>query len=227
MKNENSNLKVWNEVSETNPNFTKKVEYGTRSFTTINATYQLEQATRLWGSYGHKWGIKSLDLDFKPLDKEQILAIGRAVFYYPVEDKEASFPISSSIFVQEYNNRYKSVMIDDEFAKKLETDITTKALSKLGFAADVFFGKYDDNKYLNDLKEKYKKETPPPPPPPKKESKQAMKASQKAIDTLVVYAKDGEFERVEKNLHYYDETNIIITKKDRAMIEDIVKALKE
>ncbi len=161
------------------------------------------------------------------MDKEQILAIGRAVFYYPVEDKEASFPISSSIFVQEFNRSYKSVMVDDEFAKKLETDITTKALSKLGFAADVFFGKYDDNKYLNELREKYKKETPPPPPPPKKKSKQAYKASQKAIDTLVIYAKKAEFEKVEKNLHYYDETNIIISKEDRAMIEEIVNSLKE
>ena len=39
--------------------------------------------------------------------------------------------------------------------KKMETDVTTKALSKLGFNADVFMGLYDDNRYVNQMKEEF------------------------------------------------------------------------
>ena len=35
--------------------------------------------------------------------------------------------------------------------KKVATDALTKGLSKLGFNADVFMGKFDDNKYVNSL----------------------------------------------------------------------------
>ena len=41
--------------------------------------------------------------------------------------------------------------IDDNFAKKLETDTLTKAISKLGFNADIFMGKFDDVKYLAEV----------------------------------------------------------------------------
>jgi len=41
---------------------------------------------------------------------------------------------------------------DDDFAKKMETNTVSKALSKLGFSADVFLGKFDDNKYVVDQK---------------------------------------------------------------------------
>jgi hypothetical protein len=61
-------------------------------------------------------------------------------------------PIHSSIRYQ-VNGR-----IDDDFFKKVATDALTKGLSKLGFNADVFMGKFDDNKYVNSLKEKFSKE---------------------------------------------------------------------
>ena len=47
--------------------------------------------------------------------------------------------------------------VDDDFFKKVATDALTKGLSKLGFNADVFMGKFDDNKYVSTLTEKYTK----------------------------------------------------------------------
>lgn len=37
--------------------------------------------------------------------------------------------------------------VDDEPSKKSLTDATTKALSSLGFSADVYFGMFDDTEY--------------------------------------------------------------------------------
>jgi uncharacterized short protein YbdD (DUF466 family) len=42
-------------------------------------------------------------------------------------------------------------MVDADFAKKMETDALTKVLSKMGFNADVFMGRYDDNKYVEQM----------------------------------------------------------------------------
>lgn len=42
-------------------------------------------------------------------------------------------------------------MLDDNFAKKIETDTLTKAISKLGFNADIFMGKFDDVRYLKEI----------------------------------------------------------------------------
>ena len=70
-------------------------------------------------------------------------------YYYKVNGHEVSelheVPIHSSI---KYHN---SGRVDDDFMKKVATDALTKGLSKLGFNADVFMGKFDDNKYVNKL----------------------------------------------------------------------------
>ena len=162
---ENENLKIWESVQETDPKFTKKVTFGA-NFTSINATYQIKNATRVFGMYGDKWGIKSIDYQFIDLVDGQIMILAKAIFQYQMGEEEKSFPISSTIMMQEYSKKWKSLQVDDEWAKKIETDITTKALSKLGFNSDIFMGMYDDNKYLNSINEKYKDVPPPKALPP-------------------------------------------------------------
>ena len=43
--------------------------------------------------------------------------------------------------------------LDSDAGKKATTDGITKLLSQLGFNADVFLGKFDDQKYVDDLRE--------------------------------------------------------------------------
>ena len=50
------NLDIWNEVKETDPRFTKKVSFGARSFTSIDAHYQIRRATEVFGPVGTGWG---------------------------------------------------------------------------------------------------------------------------------------------------------------------------
>jgi hypothetical protein len=44
--------------------------------------------------------------------------------------------------------------VDDECYKKIQTDALTKALSRLGFNADIFMGLWDDNRYVEQVKKK-------------------------------------------------------------------------
>jgi uncharacterized protein YllA (UPF0747 family) len=41
-------------------------------------------------------------------------------------------------------------------AKKIETDTLTKAISKLWFNADIFMGKFDDLRYIEEMNEEFK-----------------------------------------------------------------------
>ena len=156
MSNED-NLEFWNSVEKTDPEHTKKVTAGGRSLTAINAQQQIKNATSKWGMYGRAWGLKDIKLDYvKDLTNNQILAVAQCVFYYP----KGEFEIGSSILVQSWVLSKTYNKVDDDFLKKLETDMTTKSLSKLGFNADVFLGYYDDNKYVTKMIEEFKEPEP-------------------------------------------------------------------
>tara|TARA_R110002020_G_scaffold68061_6_gene178333 strand:- start:601 stop:1236 length:636 start_codon:yes stop_codon:yes gene_type:complete len=139
-------LDLWNEVAKTNPKYTKQVKFGARSFTTINAQYQLLEATKQFGPIGDGWGIK--DEEFWTI-AEGLLGY-KAKLWYKKGTKECQFDINSSINV--YNKRGD---IDDECLKKVTTDALTKGLSKLGFNADIFLGLWDDNRYVAQVQKEF------------------------------------------------------------------------
>ena len=145
------NLELWSRVEKTDPKYTKEVGYG-RKFTSVNAQYQVKNATKEFGLYGSGWGISAIDYQvLDELPHGEVLILAKADFFYP----DGHFPISSTIKMVSYNANKSTLHTDDEWAKKIETDITTKALSKLGFNADVFLGRYDDNRYVNDMKAEF------------------------------------------------------------------------
>jgi len=158
-------MKLWESVCTTDPKFTKMVAQR-GGFTAICAQYQLRTATEQWGPYGSKWGVSNLHYDYVGPEGGAIIeATLEAVFWYP----GGEFPLSTD----------SSYRAGNDTRKKLLTDLTTKALSKLGFNSDVFEGKFDDNKYVSDLKKTAAEKTtapaekttapasPEPPDPPK------------------------------------------------------------
>ena len=144
------NMALWNSVCETDPGNTKHVNQR-GGFTAIGAQSQLMKATEVFGAFGYGWGVKTEHIDKW---EDCGLVIYQATLWFLLEgkDEECYVPIHSSI---QYN---KNGRIDDDFFKKVATDALTKGLSKLGFNADVFMGKFDDNKYVNTLTEKYTKQ---------------------------------------------------------------------
>jgi hypothetical protein len=133
------NLKLWDAVCTTDPAHTKKANVKGNKLTSIKPQYQILQATKQWGSYGSTWGFKNIVLSYEL--KDLGLANFKALFYYPNGEFEAINTISLW-------RDGAQTKIDDEFAKKVETDTLTKCLSKLGFSADVFMGRFDDPRYI-------------------------------------------------------------------------------
>ena len=196
---ENNNLELWNKVERTNPKYTKKANVKGNNITAIAPQYQIKNVTEQFGSYGTSWGFKSLEFDYT-LTESLGLVILHAVFYYP----NGEFPIKNAQSLFMDNAKTK---VDDNFAKKLETDTLTKAISKLGFNADIFMGLFDDVKYLAEVTKEFA-EAPAP-----------IKLSDKAIDDLIAKGK----EEIKKYIKLHEDKKVSLSTKQ---IEKLTGELK-
>lgn len=185
METENKNLELWHKVEKTNPAYTKNANVGGNKITAIAPQYQIMNVTEQFGSYGSTWGFKNIELDYSLLSYD--LCVFKATFFYP----GGEFPIINSIKMFMDNAKTK---VDDNFAKKIETDALTKAISKLGFNADIFMGKFDDVRYVEEMKEEFKS-------PEQKAEEQAVKKEQERLQNI---ASDiAKFTDVEKLGAYF------------------------
>jgi hypothetical protein len=180
---ESEGLRLYKKWGKTDPSITKKVTYGKRSFTTIDAYHQVLLMTEEFGPMG-KWGFKDIDLKV-----EERIATFKGTFFYPA----GSFVIVNSI------STYMKDKIDPDFAKKLMTDSLTKAFSYLLMNADVFLGRFDDARYVNEREQEIKE----------KENKDVSVLRDKAADILVVKADNGlvdadAFDRYKNRLELID-----------------------
>lgn len=141
-------MKLWEQVCKTDPATTKKVNQR-GGFTAVCAQAQIKKATELWGPYGSTWGLEDCQFGLIHNAEGAPLEIYMdALFFYPISLENGNrmcFPISVDAAYRPGNDS----------RKKLMTDATTKALSKLGFNSDVFEGKFDDNKYVSTLKQEF------------------------------------------------------------------------
>lgn len=142
-----------------------------RVTTSINPTYQEQRATELFGPFGIGWGVDIVEERFDPgipfmepvydgngkflgkspmrnADGSIITTVNHTMrinLWYIHNGAKGNIPAYGHT---KYIYQTKSgATCDDEFAKKSLTDATTKALSKLGFSADVYTGLFDDSEY--------------------------------------------------------------------------------
>lgn len=143
----NENLSIWSKVEKTDLAYAKKVNQR-GGYTAISPQYQLKEATKVFGSYGRGFGLSASEFDTSLFDTLGVV-IHKATFFYVVDGKRFEFPISNAIQATTGSGDKKRVDVD--FAKKVETNTTSKALAKLGFNADVFMGMFEDNQYIQEL----------------------------------------------------------------------------
>jgi len=150
----NDNMKLWDAVCETNPADTKHVNQR-GGFTAIGAQSQIREATGQWGPVGAGWGYQ---VDYHELvGKAAVFQFADVTLWYwpdgaPYDTgKQARFgPVRGCCLLVNDKGR-----LDEDAPKKALTDGLTKALSHLGFNADVFLGKFDDCKYVDKMKAKF------------------------------------------------------------------------
>lgn len=148
-----TNMRIWKDVCVTDPKHTKAVQKG-RKFTAVDAMYQVQRATEQFGPVGEGWGY-DVDYEFhtypEGLPAPMVAHVVALVTIWHGDRSNRFGPVCA---IHPLVASYRSGdQFDDDAPKKAMTDALTKGLSHLGFSADVFLGKYDDNKYVQQATE--------------------------------------------------------------------------
>ncbi|ECO6365433.1 hypothetical protein FXF92_04995 [Salmonella enterica subsp. enterica] len=166
---ERDNLELWKNVFKTDERFTTAFSVNGGG-TSINGTYMTMISTREFGPKGIGWGVDILEERFDngaPItrivkgtdgnntwelipdgvggvltEKHHVIKIRLWYIRNSVRGEEISFGCTPYI----YGSKYGPIC-DGEATKKSLTDATKKALSALGFCADIFMGLYDNPEY--------------------------------------------------------------------------------
>lgn len=191
------NLSIWKLVERTDPSYTKAFTQNGGG-TAINGTYTEMRATEIFGPKGIGWGVKVVEERFDkgaPIMQKAKDSAGNEV--------KQVIPDGSGGFVCEVNHTVRIILwfiqdgqrgeieaygctpyitqnkyglnTDGEAPKKSLTDAMKKALSGLGFSADIFLGLYDIGAYVDEAKAEFSA----------KNEISAMEDKQKIFDDLV------------------------------------------
>ena len=197
---EKNTLSLWDSVCSPPKSATKEFSRsGGFKGTAINAVYLIKEATKLWGPIGGTWGFEVVEdkiIQGAPflldghLCHEQVHVI-RINLRHP--DGVVSGYGQTTLVGR---NKY-GPFTDEEAPKKSLTDALTKALSWLGFAADIHMGIWDDNKYVNQ-----KQEAPIIPATPKVElPAEEMKELEELASVLIDLVNEKREEDAKTHLH--------------------------
>jgi hypothetical protein len=165
------NLKIWRSVMRTDPRYTKALAGAGFEGTSINAEYMIMRATEIFGPIGTGWGFEVLEdrmipgapmseaiYDDKKFIGNRMLRDGdgtlitelnhsiKIAFWYLTETGAAERFEAYGATPYMYKTK-SGIRCDGEAQKKSLTDAIKKALSLLGFSADVWLGLYDQAEY--------------------------------------------------------------------------------
>jgi hypothetical protein len=141
---EENNMKLWNAVSKSDPRYLKKVSLGARSFTAIDPQYQVMSATKAFGPVGKGWGWHAKTHFVNLSNGDTAVVSDVEVWIENQGNMFGPFPGCRKFFDAAKGRT------NEDAPKMSVTDGLTKALSHLGFNADVFLGEHDGNKYTAD-----------------------------------------------------------------------------
>jgi hypothetical protein len=135
---ENNNLTLWEKVQDTPTEIIQKIkaEDGTE-LNNVAPIHRLKKATEIFGTYGKNWGLKNIKHSEQKIFNNLILGTLDAIFFYTQNDVKIEFEITNSIPIVSVSDD-KKMKVNYTYRKAIETDTITKALSRLGFNADIY-----------------------------------------------------------------------------------------
>lgn len=156
------NMTIWSQVDKTDTRFTKKAKVNGQDITSLSGTAMVMKATELFGPVGIGWGWRIVEERFDEGHEifigegDKRACIGREIghtvkiaLWFMQDDKRGEIEQYGCTRYQ-YKTSY-GMTTDGEAPKKSLTDAIKKALSMLGFSADVFLGLFDDQDYVQQL----------------------------------------------------------------------------
>jgi hypothetical protein len=150
----NTNKELWNRVSKTDPKHVKPITGKQYSGNSPKPYYIVERLTEEFGPCGKGWGFSVLNERFERFSDTDSLHVALVEFWYEQAGERYSFQQMGQTKAS-YVTGSGKFMLDEDAPKKSVTDALVKCASYLGFAGDIFSGRWDDSKYVADLKKEF------------------------------------------------------------------------
>lgn len=157
-----NNTALWDKLGKTDPAHTKKFKRaGGFEGTAIKPMFSYRRLTEEFGPCGTGWGVGEPSFQVVAGDnKEMLVFCTVSGWYMHGEDRRTVYGVGGDKIVthikaNEKYNRPERWENDDEAFKKAFTDALTNAFKLVGVGADVHMGMFDDNKYVNSMREEF------------------------------------------------------------------------
>jgi hypothetical protein len=139
-----SNLELWKKVEKTGVGLVSTYIVGAdddgiggTQLKTVSHINRIKKATELFGVYGKCWGLKKIRHNEVRVSSGILMGIVDAIFFVNVNGLcKTKFEISNSTAISTIVNGGLSV--NTGYRKQMESDLINKALSRLGFNADIY-----------------------------------------------------------------------------------------
>lgn len=152
MKSEN--LALWVQHEDINPSYTKPITGKDYKGTSPNAHHIIRCLTEMFGPVGKGFGWRVL---VEGIENFGDTAIHWCRIEFWHTDRANTFE-SYGQTKMSYMTRGKPpyLKVDEDAPKKSLTDAITKAASQIGIASNIFLGRWDDNKYVAEVEQRFK-----------------------------------------------------------------------
>lgn len=147
-----NNLELWGRVEKTPPAQTKEITGKSYKGTSPKPYYLVQKATETFGPCGIGWGFTIEDERIEEGAGGERMSIARVKVWYKWGGERGEVEHIGGTSFSGIRASGKP-FTDEDAPKKSVTDALIKALSMIGFAGDIFMGRYDDSKYVGDLKD--------------------------------------------------------------------------
>lgn len=152
------NLDLWHSVEKTDPAHVKPITGKQYKGTSPKPYWLIMRATETFGPIGIGWGF-TIDerVEVGALIAEghfERLHVAKVKVWYKWKGERGEVehiggtPLSGK-------RSSGATYTDEDAPKKSVTDALVKALSMIGFAGDIFMGRYDDSKYVNETRREF------------------------------------------------------------------------
>lgn len=177
-----SNLATWDKHANIDPKFTKPITGKAYRGTSPMPQHVIWCLTDMFGPAGQGFGWDVVAEGWQPLGDE-VLHWCRIRFWHT--DRANAFDAYGQ--TKALMKTKNGMMADEDAPKKSLTDAIVKAASQVGVAANIFLGRWDDQRYVADVANDFRAEAEAP--------RQRQAQAQPATDVR------AETDRIIKKLH--------------------------
>jgi hypothetical protein len=142
-----SNMKLWESVCVTDPAAVKAITGKQYKGNSPKPYWLIQRATETFGPCGIGWGIEVVNERFERFGDTESLHVALVRVWFMHEGKRGQVEQMGQTR-SSYVTSAGKFIVDEDAPKKSVTDGMVKCLSMLGFAGDIFSGRWDDSKYV-------------------------------------------------------------------------------